>query len=871
MGMIGDFANSKFGKAVKWTMLGTTLVGAAGVGQQAMIYQESKEPGADVFEMVKTDVDNPTISKTDVLRNFEFDTDVSEAEAQNSATTATQNNGEATHAQGEKNFDLNLNIPGVPQQDNSAATAGNETSQPVIPHAKQDLRGMEDVQVRIPAETFQQVITTLQEIPETQEQMEKTTSNADAQLENQIETPRTLQGSQLAQARVPIPVGEDPIFHMKVPNVFSGDFYSAPLDTNNNWTTINPTGTNLGSVVEQKLPLAISYDMDIGAPDVKVETKIVTPEKMPAPPSTDKAFVYLASADTTVRPMAKEMHVQGKVNVNLDLDGSHTQKKIDQLSQIQKSPNSSPEQVKSATQQILTLQNRLRESKQLNHKLTDAGLKGTAETIMKEQENRLDMQVKFKEGKPLGKAMTHFWLGPDRNNDGKADIYITQELDVSGMENVQLGKLNMQAPTQEQKGVEGKLSQMANQFVESTIQHEAKKAIKGMEGDIKSKIQTSIKKLAAEKMPDVEQIVNQQINRTLTENGHLSKKINESDGLFKKDLKARITETKVVEQNGRKFVVVGIDTDGKSDKQIKSEFTQYLQGTQENAETGSAMAIVDGHMVNQMLKGQKDGGSVDWSKAFESVTKDGSIESIEFNKDDNGNTIYPRIIMKDGKPYVNVDMTLTLKGKGILEGAGDITTGATGLLDDGAKAITDNTVGQLGEGGKAVGTVLRSPFWLLNKVAGGAKTVVDNTIGVVVDAVPKEATGAKLNLNVSVPLEIKTENGEVNVKAVPKGIEVGTSKHHAELSIRDVIPTRLIVSTIAQLVAEESPETAIGDEKPLAEQKVGFTEEGLSLEKVTFDAGSKDQHGDTIPNIQIHLAPNHNLQNTVAGALRTAN
>ena len=858
MGTIGDFANSGFGKAIKWTMLGTTLIGAAGVGQQAAIYQQSKDPGADVFELVKTDADTPTISKTDVLKNFEYKTDVSEGEG----AIASKDSSDG------KTFNLNVNIPGVPTEDTSASSIDTNTSQPLTPRAKQDLRGMEDVQVRIPSETFQKVISTLEEIPESQKKMNKTTAEVDSQIESMVETSRNVDGSQLATVRVPLPVGEESILQMKIPNVFSGDFYKAPTDINNNWSTVNPLGTSIGSVIEQELPMSISYNMDVGAPDVQVQSKMVNLREAPKPPSDDKPFVYLTSVDTTVTPMASEMHIKGNVNVDLDLNGQHTQKKIDQLVQITKNASSTPAQVQRATQQMLQLNNRMRESQQLDGKLQDAGLRDVINDVMKDQNSQIDLQVKFKEGQPLGKAMSHFFLGPDRDNDGKADIYITQELDLSGFENIKTGKLEMQSPGQKDKGIDGRLTRAGNEFAEQIIHKEAKKAIKGMEGDLKELVKHSLEKVVTKNLPQVEQLVNQRVMKMVNENSEMTRKVNEGDGLFKMDLNARLTGMKVVEQGGKKFVVVGIDTDGKTDSQIKSEFTQYLQKTQANAEAGDALAIVDGHMVNQLLKDQKDGGSVDWSKAFDKAKENKSVESIEFNKDDQGNTVYPKIIMKDGKPFVNVDMTVTLQGVGIVEGAGDIATGATGLLDDGAKAITDGTVGQLGDVGKAAGAVIRSPFWLLNKVAGGAKTIVDNTVGVVVDAIPKEATGSKINVNVSVPLNISTENGDVNVKAVSQGIEVKGSRYNSETSVRDIIPTRLLVSGIAQLVAEGSPETAMGSEKPLVEQKVGVTQFGMNLEKVTFEAGSKDKACDTIPNIQIHLSPNQNLQNTVAGAMR---
>jgi len=858
MGFIGKMVNSKFGKAVKWGMLGTTLIGAAGVGQQAMHYQKSRDTNADVFEMVKTDVDNPTINKAEIEKKFEYNTDIEPGENTNQEAEV---NWDAVKDLNIPGLDENgpigtIEIPGVPGFDSSMSRTTPAPSESTTQQG-QSLMGMEDAQVKVPADTLQRIITTLEEVPDAQENTNKALDEVDSALEKTIEDPRHIEGGILATVRVPLPTGDKPMLYMGVPNLFSSDFYNAPLDSDN-WKTLNPTGTDLGSLQEEQLPLGISYDINVEAPDVNVQTRLVTPQNNPAPPSKDKPYILLAAMETSVTPEKESMGVSGDVNVNLDLDGSSTQEKIAGLQKIIKDGNSSTGQIRRASHQILQLQNRVNKASKLNGRLKQVGVRDSLENVMKDQTTKMDLQVNFQKGKPLGKATSYFWLGPDLDKDGRADIYITQDLDLSGFDNVEMGKINVQSPTVEEKGVEGRIARMGNKLVGQTIQTETKKAVKGMEDNLRQQIKGALKHTASSNIPNLENIVNGQLSKFLQNQGSYSTKVDE--GAFKKDVNIRMTSLKVVEQDGKTYAVVGIDTDGKTDAQIKSDFTKQLEQSQAAVEAGQVMVSLDGQMVNQMLKDQKDGGSVNWSKIFEEAKAKGPIENIEFNKDNEGNIVYPRIITKDGKPVVNIDMTISLKGMGLVEGGTGLATGAAGLMDNGAKAITEGTLGQLGEGGKIAGKVIRSPFWLLNKVVGGAKTALDSTVGVVVDAIPKEVTGSKLNLNASIPLEFMTQNGDLQVTANSKGIVLDSSRFKSKMNVKDIIPTRLLVGGIAQMIATDSPGAAVDQSKPLAQETVSIKGQGIDFEGVKFQQGSKDKYGDMIPNIQVNLSPNENLQ-----------
>jgi len=853
MGMMDRIVNSKFGKAVKWTAIGTSLIGAAGVGQQYMHYDAGRDRQADTFEMVKTDVDGPSV--TQLKKQFEYSTDVSPlagGDQQDQAktsdtvttpkarTTSTETTQKTVQAEVKRVTGSGHSFSG--EQGNVTGATG------------------EDARVKIPAQTFQKVIAQIEETPGAREKMDKVISVVDLQVEDQIETGNRIKGSHLAVVRVPMPTGEDPIFNLKVPNVFDGDFYSSPMDSSN-WKTLNPTGTKLGAVQEEELPIAISYDLEQAAPNVKVQSRLLRNGRTPAPPSTDKPYIFLAGVKTTVTPEESTFNIKGKVSVSLDVDGSSTQGKIDQLKQIMQNPNSSPEQVKSASQQFLTLQNRIQRSGRLKGRMDKTGSTHLVEQVMKDQENTVEMPVRMKKNKPLAEATHYFWLGPDRDTDGKADIYITQEIDLSGMENVNLGRLRMTAPSH--KDVDGKLLRVGNEYVEKTIQRETKKAVRSMESSLRNHVKKAISRKTADILPDIEQIASEKLAEVLKQNGHFSTKVEEKG--FNQNITASLTGLQVVEHGGKAHAVLKLDTDGRTTGQ--ADFINHLNTDHQAVSADSAMVTLDGRMLNQMLKDQKDGGAVNWNQILSSAKESDMVKDIVFNKDSNGNTVYPRLIMQDGKPVINIDMSVYLAGTGPVEGGTGIIKAGTGIVDEGAKVITENTVGQLGDVGKAAGKVIRSPFWLLDQVVGGAKTVVDSTVGTVIDAVPKAVTDAKINVNMSIPVSLTTRNGSLHLEASPRGMKMKSARFGTEQTKEDILPTNLLISAIAQSIAEDSPETAIGQDKPFMEKDISLQQKGIGFKKVEVRGTMKDKYKDDVPVLNVEITPNENISGVISRAV----
>lgn len=853
MGMMDKIVNSGIGKVIKWTALGATVISGAGAGQQVMSYQKSRDAGADVFELDKSDADRPEINRETMekLRN--------PSKLMEGVTFDTLD-GEGMKdfmSGGEKNAKI-LGPDTVTQKTSEADSAAQKGNVSVT---RIDGGSDQDVEIKLPGETFQKFISTVEGTDTAKQIIGKVVSTGDSKVEQTIESPTGVKGSILARVKVPLPTGDFPMLGMQIPKLGSADFYKAPLNSDN-YVTVNPTGTDLGSVVEEELPLAVSYDVNSNAPNVKVKSEIFHPGKLPAPPSNDKPYVLLAGVRTTVNAEESNFTVKGKISVDMDLDGKATQGKIDQLRQIMSDKSSSPEQVKRASAQILSLQNRARNAGELGRRLDKAGFRDTLENVMKDQDTDISIQVKMPKKDPLVKAAHYFWLGPDKDNDGMADLYITRDIDTSGFQQVKMGRMDTKASVQGEKNVEGGLAKIGNKVAEKQIHKEMKKAALSMEDEIKDKVRETVEHVTASAIPGFEELANTYLSSFVEGHANSSVEINEPG--VKADINFQVKGFQVINHGGRPTAVIKIDVGNDNLQNIKTNFTERLERTNRAVEQGEASAAVDGHLLNSMLRDRSEGGAVDWNFMFQKMKSQGPVEEISFNRDKDGNTVYPKIIMKDGKPVVNLDLTLKLKGKGILEGTGDIAKTASGALDSGVGFVTDNTLGQLGEGGKAVGSVVRAPFKVIDFLVGGAKDVVDSTIGRVVDAAPKFLTGSDISVNVTVPLNVACQDGKLIVEGQSKGLKITDSRHNSEIKAEELIPTRALVSGLAKLVATGAPEDSVGaNGKPLVRQEISLKDKGIDLEGIQFEEGNQDKFGDTVPHIRLNISPNEKMADTV--------
>ena len=846
MGIIRNFVNSKTGKVIKWASFGAVAISSAGVGQQAMHYQESRDPNGDMFELVQTDADNPTYSRNQLKEKAGVETTPGEK-----FSWGEQASGETAPTK-QSMAGSNAAIADSPASERLSRATWDRVGHTGIETAQ------EQVEVTVPGDTLRTMIDTYRETPGGAEKIDGLLNKANTTVENKVEVSAKVEGTSLATVRVPLPTGEKALFHVNAPNLGSKDFYKSPLNPDN-WTTLNPTGTSLGSVQEEEMPVAISYSVDQPSPDVRVESRLIDSDVKPRPPSDDKPYILLAGVQTDVFSENDSMEIPGSVKLEQDLDGSHTQEKIRRLQGKMADKGASPEQVRRAAEQVLQLNQRKVKSSRLNGRLKETGFDDTLNKLFDDQQYDLTMPMSLPTDQPLVKATHYFWLGPDRDDDGKADIYVTQQLDLSGIEKVDTGELRVKPKQIDSE--DGKLLNLGSELIQDKVASQMKSTSRNIEEGVKVKAQAALKKVVSAQLPNVEKIADGAVNNLIRDKAKLDTSIDHS--LFQKEFNFSVDSIRVVKSDQGPQAVIRVNTGDMAPGQAGVEMAQSLVGTSQ-VESGNILLSGDGAAINRMLKDQSQGGSVNWKEAFSQLKKSGKVSDIYFNKDANGNTVYPRLLMKDGKPAINVDMTVYLNGVGVVETGTDVIKGAADVIDGGSKFITDNTVGKLGKPGKVVGDVIHSPFWLIGKVVGGAKDVVDSTVGRVVDVVPKAATGSKLTVNASIPLDFDTGNGDLTVSADSKGLELSDSRFDSETSPLDVIPTRVMVSAIAQAVAESNPGIAVDQDKPIATQQVDASDQGVNFENIRFTPGARDKYGDTVPNIQVEISPGSRLPDVMA-------
>ncbi|MFP4496878.1 MAG: hypothetical protein ACLFQV_01605 [Vulcanimicrobiota bacterium] len=891
-GIISSLSQGRLGKTLRYVALTAALTTGSGIGQQVMNYMDSRDTTADIVEVVQTDADRPMIENMNFQQLAQASGATRAAEAEPGATGQLEE-----EAQPQVSYELKTGIRDesrairgqsiddvmvMPGEMESAPLVGYEFGQngsrfptsirqtsnnPVTLTAINAVQqeSMEDVSIKMSGQTVQSLINSMNGEHPARQAINENIDNVDTQMESQLENLGEISGSVLASVRAPLPTDEKPMFYMGVPNLGSKDFYKNPTD-GSNWTITNPTGTDLGSVREEKIPISIGYNLNQQAPDFKVESRMFTPEQEPAPPSQDKAYVFLMGVKSTVSSEKASMSFSGNVDLTQDLDGKATQAKMDRLAEIMQ--NGSPEQVNRASSQVLTLKNRMLESQQLKGRTDKAGVTEMVGNVIGSQDKEFDVSVNFDTGRPLTEATHYFWLGPDKDGDNKADLYVTQEVNASGLQSISVGDMNIRAAEGTQPG--NSILKFGKEKVDQQIHKQIDSHIRQQEGMLKQMVQYGIQESAKGALPGIDEMVNKKFAEQLTKVGQMEHGFQQDD--FSKDFQSRINGLEVVNQDGQSYVVAKVDIGDKSVDGLKESFARHVDSSRETVEAGKILVTADGHNINQMLKDRSEGGGVNWGSMLEKVAGSNDIvEGIEFNKDTQGRTVYPRIIMEDGKPYVNVDVTVNVGGIKPVKAVSDISGGASGMVSDGVGAVSDGTIGQLGEPGRVASGVVKTPFKLIDGLVKGTGEILSGTVGKVVDAVPNGTTGSRVPLNLNIPVEVSAEDGKIDLQAHARGMQVEGSRFKVETKAYDLIPTRIIAGALGSLTAEIAQDDLLSHDKPLMEKSVDLQNKGINLEDARMIDGGKDQYGDTVPIIKIQASPNANFHQAIFGNLNLGN
>ncbi|MBX3166018.1 MAG: hypothetical protein KF760_01355 [Candidatus Eremiobacteraeota bacterium] len=541
----------------------------------------------------------------------------------------------------------------------------------------------------------------------------------------------------------------------------------------------------------ESVPLAMDYTTQPIATGLQVQIK-----NLEAPPGTKGPGLLLGAVQVSLTSESGKIPVQGMLNLHMDLDGQASQEQMAKLKGV-------PGQ----ESLVKHLQQRLQQGRQLKEKVGQQGLEGMLQDGF-DQKLKFEAQVLTGKG-PVARSTLYLWGVPDKTGDGRMDIQVTQVNDDTGIANLSLEMTSLENVG---KTPDGLAAGQLHSQVKSAL-------LKGMQENL-GKVTQDLQRMARERAekefaqggPRLEEVANIQLSKIYASGQNVKY---ETGNALAPLLSAKVGKVQVAQ--GGLLVDLATSAGGSG----RADFTGHL----DNLKPGQFGAAMDLSVLNGQLK------KVDWSPTLAAVKQKAELRGLEFAK---GGA--PQISMQNGKPTVSFEVIVHANGLNATKGVTGVLSHATGGLDKGMGKLQKNLKKEAGGLGEVVGGVLRAPSFLLDKIVGGGKAVLDNTVG----AVTETATRPTVHTHISVPLTFQTENGQLKIGLDGNSVEFKKAQSQTPFDLLDLLPTRLISNAIAGAVADAQGPEMVG--KQLQQQGLNVDlQKGLGL---AFDEVRVAKDGD---------------------------
>lgn len=542
---------------------------------------------------------------------------------------------------------------------------------------------------------------------------------------------------------------------------------------------------------QESVPLAMDYTTQPIATGLQVHIKNIDPPKNLKGPG-----ILLGAVQVSLTSESGKIPVQGNLNLHMDLDGKASQ---DQMAKLKGMPGQES--------LVQHLQQRVQHGKQLSEKVSQQGLEGMLQDGF---DQKLKFEANVLTGKgPLAQSTLYLWGTPDKTGDGRMDVQVTQVNNEEGISNINVEMTSLE-----------NIGKTPNGLAAGQLHSQVKSALlKGMQENM-GKVTQDLQRMARERAekefakggPRLEEVANAQLSK-IYERGQ-SLKYETGNGLAPL-ISAQVGNVQVAQ--GGLLVDLSTSAGGSG----RADFTGDLN----NLKPGQFGAAMDLSVLNGQLK------KVDWNPTLEAVKQKADLRGLEFAK---GGT--PQISMQNGKPTVSFEVLVHANGLNATKGVTGVLTDATGGIDKGMSKLQKNLQKEAGGFGEVVGGVLRAPSFLLDKIVGGGKAVLDNTVG----AVTETATRPTVLTRISVPVTFHTENGHLKIGLDGNSVEFKKAQSQTPFDLIDLLPTRLLSNAIAGAVADAQGPDMVGKQL----QKQGLD---VDLQKnlgLAFDEVRMSKDGD---------------------------
>lgn len=669
-------------------------------------------------------------------------------------------------------------------QRNPVAEAPNQagTVTPTPAERAPSPRSTSSLKVMVPAPTLTQMVAQLQQTRSLQELLSQRSQQAETTLEGLLQQVKIPSAQVLLDASMPLPSGSRSLLHV-------GEIDLPSLGYRN--------------LQSEAVPLKLGYQVEPIATGIEVEVNTIE-----VSPEVKGPGIPLGAVRVRLHVPGGQLAVRGQMHLELDLDGQGTREQIARL-QGQPGQQSLIEQ----------LQKRLSQGERLQKLGAEQGFQ---QLLEQGYDQSLPFQATVQTGpQALATTTLFLWAVPDQSGDGKADIQVTQQQDLGGLENLQV-QLDQLGP--DGTPAQGRLAEMLHGRVQEGLTQGIRNHLPQVTKDLQKMAGQRASQEFARGTPKLQEIANQLLARAYGRTEHMQ--LNTGNSLAPQ-FSAGVRS---VEVNAQGLLV---DLHTPQGTVGEAEFAADLK-----LQPGQAAAALDLGLLNRHLRDVSQGGSVHWGQLLDGVKDRSELLELRFGQDSKGRQQPPQLVMRQGQLALEFDIVARLPGVKPTRGATGLVKGATGALDSGMGQVQDTLKKEAGGVGAVLGGVLRAPFFLVDKVAEGGKAVIDHTVGKVVDAVPEVATRPTVNTRVSIPLKVFTHQGELRVEAQGDSVEFQKARSQVPFDLLDLLPTRLLSNLVVGAVADAQGPEQVGKQVDQRGVELDLTRSlGLHFDDVKLSAG----------------------------------
>ncbi len=657
------------------------------------------------------------------------------------------------------------------------------------------------VAVMIPPDTLRQVAIHVQKTPLAQKFLAQKAAQAEQSLNQVLSSLKVPDGSVLLEATLPLPTGERAFFHVG---------------------NVDLPSLGVNAFQTETVPLLVGYQTSPIEPGLKLGLETFQASHPTRPDGMSPHGVYLGSIKVKLSSDQASLPVEGKLQLALDLDGQATREKMSELEgKLKAVPADSPRAVQ-LRELIGKHQARLAQAETLKgHEI------GLLESAFQDQ--TMSFKAEIETGtKPLAEATYHVWMGTDQTGDGRADIQLAAETDFASLDALKVHLRELKGDPL--KAPEGMVARLLHEKIQASFAGGVQQALPQVTEVLRDMAVARVDQELHKGAPWAAGEGNQRLAGAY-ERGldfevpgvGASKSVHYQVGRVQVGDQGVLAEMRSAQRPGGKT------------EELKLPFA---------VNAGEVAVRLSGSELSQRLQ------SMDWDTLLDEIKQSKGLLELSFGKDRAGRTILPHLVMDQatGKPAVAFDIQARMEGVKPVQGATGLVSAGTGAIDEGMGKLQKGMKKELGVPGEVVGTVLRAPFFLVDKIVGGAKTVVDHTAGAVVDGVTDQATRPTVHTGVVIPLDLTVQDGKLAV--TPDGQHVRFSNASGDLPFDplNLLPTRLVSNLIVNLVAEAQGPSQVGEAAAQRSVQLSLASKGLDI----FEVGVMPR-GDGSPDLAIKL------------------